>query len=101
VVFLDAGHDEASVAADILAWMPAVRPGGLLAGDDYNNNWPGVNAAVDRLLPAAKAPGTTWVCAVHGPCAWWTESRGVAPDTVKEKRAAAKAWFRRKGAACA
>lgn len=34
-VYLDAGHDLASVRADLLAWAPLVRPGGILAGHDY------------------------------------------------------------------
>jgi len=34
-VFIDAGHDECSVRRDVEAWWPKVRPGGLMAGDDY------------------------------------------------------------------
>lgn len=34
-VFVDAGHDECSVLEDLEAWWPKLRPGGLLAGDDY------------------------------------------------------------------
>ena len=34
-VYIDAAHDEASVAADLEAWAPLVRPGGILAGHDY------------------------------------------------------------------
>lgn len=33
-VFLDGGHDTASVVADCEAWWPKVRPGGILAGHD-------------------------------------------------------------------
>ena len=35
-VYIDAAHDHASVAADVAAWWPKLRTGGLLAGDDYN-----------------------------------------------------------------
>lgn len=34
-VYLDARHDEASVAEDIAAWWPLVRSGGILAGHDF------------------------------------------------------------------
>lgn len=34
-VFLDGGHDERQVTRDIRAWWPKVRPGGMLAGDDW------------------------------------------------------------------
>lgn len=50
-VFIDACHDEASVAADIAAWKDKVRPGGILCGHDAN--WPTVRMALDSLLPDA------------------------------------------------
>lgn len=54
-VHLDASHDEANVRADIAAWMPKVRPGGWLSGDDYlADQWPGVVAAVTAALPDAQ-----------------------------------------------
>lgn len=54
-VFLDAAHDYDSVKADIAAWLPKVRPGGWLAGDDFAPGvWDGVVRAVNELLPAAK-----------------------------------------------
>lgn len=34
-VFLDAGHDYDSIKADLEAWWPKVRKGGLFSGDDY------------------------------------------------------------------
>jgi len=35
--FIDADHSEESVAADLRAWWPKLKPGGLLVGDDYMN----------------------------------------------------------------
>lgn len=52
VIHLDAGHEEASVAADLRAWWPVLRPGGLLIADDYDRlggRFPGVTRAVDQF----------------------------------------------------
>lgn len=47
IVFLDADHSYEAVIADILAWMPRVKPGGLLCGHDYHHpHYPGVKRAV-------------------------------------------------------
>ena len=55
-VHLDARHDYASVKADIEAWLPRVKRGGWLSGDDYDElKWPEVVKAVGELLPGAKA----------------------------------------------
>jgi len=51
LVLIDAGHSYSDVAADIRAWLPKVKPGGTLAGDDYA--WPGVKQAVTELIPNA------------------------------------------------
>ncbi len=58
-VHLDARHDYASVKADIEAWLPKVKPGGWLSGDDYDEiKWPDVVKAVSDLLPGARAWST-------------------------------------------
>jgi Methyltransferase domain len=66
-VHLDARHDYANVQADIRAWLPKVRPGGWLSGDDYDEiKWPEVVQAVDDLLPGAIAWSTQqwrWIVA--------------------------------------
>lgn len=46
-VFIDASHDFDSVSADIEAWFPKVRTGGVIGGHDYPG-WPGVRNAVDQ-----------------------------------------------------
>lgn len=46
LVFIDALHDYESVMHDISLWWPHVRQGGILAGHDFNHNWPGVERAV-------------------------------------------------------
>lgn len=47
-VFIDAGDDYDSVKADIAAWAPKVRHGGLLAGHDFNPATP--NNDVERAV---------------------------------------------------
>ena len=58
-VHLDARHDYAGVKEDIQAWLPKVKSGGWLSGDDYDEiKWPDVVRAVDDVLPGAKAWST-------------------------------------------
>ena len=53
-VHLDARHDYASVKDDIEAWLPKVKIGGWLSGDDYDEQkWPEVVKAVSDTLPGA------------------------------------------------
>ena len=60
-LFLDASHDEASVRADLCAWLPKIRKGGVISGHDYDTSWPGVIAAVDDLLGRVnRGPGSLW-----------------------------------------
>ncbi len=54
-VYIDASHDYKSVKEDIEAWLPKVKVGGIVGGDDYQ--WEGVNKAVQELIPDAKAIG--------------------------------------------
>ena len=54
-VHLDALHDYESVKADIAAWLPKVKPGGWLSGDDYDElKFPELVRAVGELLPQAE-----------------------------------------------
>lgn len=47
LVFIDADHSYEAVKADIAAWEPKVRPGGILCGHDYGV-FPGVTRAVNE-----------------------------------------------------
>jgi SAM-dependent methyltransferase len=48
LVFLDADHTYEGVKADLAAWYPKVKPGGLLAGHDLCGNYPGVWRALEE-----------------------------------------------------
>ncbi|MES2122636.1 MAG: class I SAM-dependent methyltransferase [Chlamydiota bacterium] len=53
LVFIDANHEYTHVKQDILTWLPKVRPGGILAGHDYEPEIPmfsGVKRAVDEIF---------------------------------------------------
>jgi predicted O-methyltransferase YrrM len=50
MVFIDADHKYEIVIADIRAWLPKVKPGGILCGHDYRRPGDDVNRAVDELL---------------------------------------------------
>jgi hypothetical protein len=55
-VHLDARHEYESVKADINAWLPKVKSGGWMSGDDYDLvKWPEVVRAVQDALPGARS----------------------------------------------
>ncbi len=58
-VFIDADHRYEAVKRDILAWLPKVKRGGVIAGHDFLD--PDVNRAVKELLPSAASCGQVWV----------------------------------------
>ena len=47
VLFIDAGHSYEAVKKDIEAWLPKMKPNGIIAGHDYNS-WVGVKNAVNE-----------------------------------------------------
>lgn len=48
-LYIDADHSYDGVLADLAAWVPHVKPGGLIVGDDYGNAiYPGVKRAWDE-----------------------------------------------------
>jgi hypothetical protein len=55
-VYIDGNHDYEFVLADLQSWYPKVRPGGLVAGDDYGeeSDWWGdsVTRAVMEVVRA-------------------------------------------------
>lgn len=57
-VFIDAMHTYDGITADITAWMPKIRKGGVLAGHDYD--WPEVKRGVDGILYDFGTIGTSW-----------------------------------------
>lgn len=67
-VFIDADHFYENVMADVEAWWPKIREGGVMAGHDYNGmgdrrkGW-GVKRAVDEFFLGSEVhvePGLVW-----------------------------------------
>jgi hypothetical protein len=54
LIYIDAVHTYACVKQDIHLWLPKVKAGGILCGDDYTSNFPGVIRAVKELFPDGK-----------------------------------------------
>ena len=60
-VILDASHDLNSVRDDLEAWAPKVRTGGILMGDDFGEDFPGVGQAVwERYGENFEVIGPMW-----------------------------------------
>ncbi|MDQ3228013.1 MAG: class I SAM-dependent methyltransferase [Chloroflexota bacterium] len=51
LIFIDAAHDAVSVEHDLRHWLPKLRPGGTLAGDDWD--WPSVRQGVLAVFDEA------------------------------------------------
>jgi hypothetical protein len=65
LVHLDGNHSHAAVSADIAAWWPKVRPGGILAGHDLycrqrDANSDALNAVLDFAERINTRPHVTW-----------------------------------------
>ena len=68
LVFVDADHSESAVRRDVSAWLPKLRPGGVIAGHDFGGDrHPGVERAVTDLF-RGHAHGVK----VDADKVWWT-----------------------------
>ncbi len=62
-VWIDAVHDKPHVLEDIAAWMPLIRPGGMIGGHDHTPSFPGVEEAVREVFGEGgyEIRGSSWL----------------------------------------
>ena len=61
-VYIDGAHEYEPLKADIAAWFPKVKTGGIIAGDDYGIGvHPDVKTVVDEIFPSAVKEGVVWI----------------------------------------
>ena len=62
-VYIDGDHSYESCIADIKAWLPLIRPGGVIAGHDHVADFPGVAKAVAEMFgaPDKLYPDNSWL----------------------------------------
>lgn len=61
-IYIDGSHEYDDLKADILAWGPKVKNGGIIAGDDYGVGvHPDVKRVVDEIFPSAVKEGVVWI----------------------------------------
>lgn len=67
-VWIDAGHEYEEVRADIAAWWPKLKPGGVMGGDDIEMD--GVKRAVSERFPTfEKKSSEGW--------SWWRVTKRI------------------------
>lgn len=60
-IHIDADHNYGPVKRQIQWAQQYMVPGGVMCGDDYSPNWPGVVNAVDECLPQRRIEIVMWV----------------------------------------
>jgi hypothetical protein len=60
LIFLDGDHRYSAIKHDIIKAKKWIRPGGVIAGHDYHQEWPGVFRAVDEEFPKFELVDTLW-----------------------------------------
>ncbi len=65
LIYIDAGHEYAEVRNDITGYWRLLRQGGIMIGDDYEADWPGVVRAVAEFAERIDRPlrwtGKKWL----------------------------------------
>lgn len=69
-VFIDGSHHYEDVKADLEAWEPKIAKGGVFAGHDHTDSFPGVVRAVREMWPDADMGFGEHVTEQRGAC-WW------------------------------
>jgi len=59
LIYIDGSHEYDDVKADIKAYLPLLKPGGIMFGDDYG--WQGVQQAVNEMIPHKVIDNNYWI----------------------------------------
>lgn len=75
-VYIDGNHERAYVAADLEAWSPKVRTGGIVAGHDFYHFVKRPAGVVEAVADFTERHGITdWhLCDEREPSFWWVKS---------------------------
>jgi Methyltransferase domain len=65
MVFIDGEHTKEALLADLRAWVPKVRPGGLISGHD--RMWPGVKEALVEFFGKIPPKAVDGIWAIEKP----------------------------------
>lgn len=60
LIFIDGGHSETEVKMDLAMWLPKLKVGGVICGDDYSEKFPGVVKAVAETLGEHQNQDRIW-----------------------------------------
>ncbi len=62
LLYIDSSHERAQTIDEVVAWRPVLRPGAVIAFDDYTHpGFPGVREAIAELGLAGDQRGTLFV----------------------------------------
>lgn len=65
LIYIDADHEATSVYSDLTNYWPLLAPGGVVFGDDFIADWPGVVRAVEmfasKLGQKPEIDGIKWI----------------------------------------
>ena len=62
LIYIDGQHTKQDVTRDLKLYLPKLKKGGIIAGHDYHEVWPGVKDAVNKLVggPEMVYEDTSW-----------------------------------------
>ncbi len=67
LLYIDSSHTYEDTVAELAAWLPVIRAGGLAVFDDYQHpHFPGVRAAVEEAGLSGRMQGTLFVHRIPG-----------------------------------
>lgn len=86
LIFIDADHRYENFKQDISAWLPKLKPGGILCGHDcegYYSRFPDdVRAQIDQHLTEDYLPGLGHPGVMRGLHDWFDDQHSICPNST-------------------